>query len=70
MRKIIDAKIAGQDVVAPAHEAPPKVVNLMNALRQSLERVSATKKQPARIDQARSARAAAEKAAPKRRARG
>jgi DNA end-binding protein Ku len=49
LRKIIDAKIAGQEVVAPQEEAPPKVVNLMEALRQSLERVSTEKKKTARI---------------------
>ena len=52
LRKIIDAKIAGEEVVAPTEEAPPKVVNLMEALRQSLERVSSTKKRAARIDEA------------------
>jgi DNA end-binding protein Ku len=50
LRKIIDAKVAGQEVVTPVEEAPPKVVNLMDALRQSLERVSSTKKRAARID--------------------
>jgi DNA end-binding protein Ku len=49
LRKIIDAKIAGEEVVAPVDEAPPKVVNLMEALRQSLDRVSTTKKRTARI---------------------
>jgi DNA end-binding protein Ku len=70
LRKIIDAKIAGQEVVTPVDEAPPKVVNLMDALRQSLERVSTTKKRAAKIDETKPARAVAEKAAPKRRARG
>ena len=49
LRKMIDAKIAGEEIVAPADEAPPKVVNLMDALRQSLERVSSDKKKTARI---------------------
>lgn len=49
LRKMIDAKIAGEEVVAPTEEAPPKVVNLMEALRQSLERVSTTKKRAAKI---------------------
>src|SRR5207344_3139249 len=31
LRKIIDKKIAGEEVVAPSEEAPPKVVNLMDA---------------------------------------
>jgi DNA end-binding protein Ku len=56
LRKIIDAKIAGEEIVAPAEEAPPKVVNLMDALRQSLERVSSTKKKTARIEDTRAAR--------------
>src|SRR6185295_9984163 len=30
LRRIIDAKIAGAEVVAPVEEAPPKVVNLMD----------------------------------------
>ncbi len=48
LRRIIDAKIAGEEIVAPIDEAPPKVVNLMEALRQSLERVSANKKKAAK----------------------
>ena len=63
LQKIIDAKIAGQEVVAPSVDAPPKVVNLMEALRQSLERVSSTKKQTARIADTRVARPALKKRA-------
>jgi DNA end-binding protein Ku len=48
LQKIIDAKIAGQEIVAPAQEAPAKVVNLMDALRKSLDTVSAAKKKPAK----------------------
>ena len=48
LQAIIDAKIAGQEIVAPSPEAPPKVVNLMDALRKSLDTVSATKKRPAK----------------------
>src|SRR3954462_6804413 len=33
LQRIIDAKIAGEEVVASSEEAPPKVVNLMDALR-------------------------------------
>lgn len=47
LQQIIDAKIAGREVVAQAVEAPPKVVNLMEALRRSLDRVSAEKKKTA-----------------------
>ncbi len=48
LQRIIDAKIAGREVVAPAIEAPPKIVNLMEALRQSLDRVSTAKKKTAK----------------------
>ena len=44
LQRIIDAKVAGEEVVATEEETPPKVVNLMDALRQSLDRVSAGKK--------------------------
>jgi DNA end-binding protein Ku len=48
LQRIIDAKVAGQEVVAPAEQTPPKVVNLMEALRKSLDTVSAAKKKPAK----------------------
>jgi len=44
LRDIIDAKIEGREVVMPEEAAPPKVVNLMDALRKSLD---AIKKKPA-----------------------
>ena len=44
LREIIDAKIEGREIVAPEVEAPPKVVNLMEALRKSLDSISAGKK--------------------------
>jgi DNA end-binding protein Ku len=47
LREIIDAKIEGREIVAPEVEAPPKVVNLMDALRKSLDSISSTKKKPA-----------------------
>ena len=43
LREIIDAKISGREIVAPEVEAPPKVVNLMDALRKSLDTISAKK---------------------------
>jgi DNA end-binding protein Ku len=50
LQRIIDAKIAGEQVVASAAvDAPPKVVNLMDALRKSLDTVSANKKKPAKV---------------------
>ena len=48
LRGIIEAKIAGEEIVAPEVEEPPKVVNLMEALRKSLDSVSTTKKKPAK----------------------
>jgi DNA end-binding protein Ku len=47
LREIIDAKIDGREVVAAEREAPPKVVNLMDALRKSLDSISASKKNQA-----------------------
>ena len=50
LRKIIDAKIAGEEIVATEVQDPPKVVDLMEALRRSLDTVSADKKKPAKAD--------------------
>src|SRR3954469_9849718 len=47
LREIIDAKIAGREIVAPDVQEPPKVVNLMEALRRSLDAISGAKKKPA-----------------------
>ena len=49
--------------LATAEETPPKVVNLMDALRQSLDRVSSGKKKAAKAEIEKPA-----KAAPKKRA--
>jgi DNA end-binding protein Ku len=48
LRKIIDAKIAGEEIVAPEVQEPPKVVDLMEALRRSLDSVSGDKKKAAK----------------------
>ena len=48
LRQIIDAKIAGEEIVAPEEVAPPKVVDLMEALRKSLDQVSSGKKKTAK----------------------
>jgi DNA end-binding protein Ku len=47
LRDIIDAKIEGREIVTQEVEAPPKVVNLMDALRKSLDTISASKKKQA-----------------------
>jgi DNA end-binding protein Ku len=48
LRKIIDAKIAGEDIVAPEVQEPARVVDLMEALKRSLDSVSHDKKKPAK----------------------
>jgi DNA end-binding protein Ku len=55
LRRIIDAKIAGEEIVAPDLQEPPKVVDLMEALRRSLDSVSVDKKKPAKAALGRSA---------------
>src|SRR5205814_7889537 len=50
LREIIDAKIEGREIVSEQVEAPPKVVNLMEALRKSLDSISGSKKKPAALD--------------------
>jgi DNA end-binding protein Ku len=59
LRAIIDAKVTGEEVVVQAEEAPPKVVDLMEALKRSLEQVSGGKKKAAKVDEPRTAKAAA-----------
>src|SRR5436190_171580 len=49
LREIIDAKIEGREIVAQEIEAPPKVVNLMDALRKSLDTISSSRKAPAPV---------------------
>ncbi|HEY7292742.1 MAG TPA: Ku protein [Vicinamibacterales bacterium] len=57
LREIIDAKIEGREIIAPEVEAPPKVVNLMEALRKSLDTISAGKKKAAAAPRATAATA-------------
>ena len=65
LRKIIDARVAGEEyVAAEVEEAPTNVVDLMAALRKSLDAVSASKKKPAKADL--TEKKAAAKAEPKR----
>lgn len=68
LQRIIDAKIAGEEVVATAEETPPKVVNLMDALRQSLDRVSTGKKKTAKVEAPKPARVARSREKEKKRA--
>jgi DNA end-binding protein Ku len=66
LQKIIDAKVAGQEIAAPSEEAPPKVVNLMEALRKSLDSVSAQKKKAATVKLLKKVPRAEPKAEPKK----
>jgi DNA end-binding protein Ku len=50
LRKIIDAKIAGEEIVAPEIQEPARVVDLMEALKRSLDSVSQEKKKPAKAE--------------------
>ena len=51
LRKIIDARVAGEEyVAAEVEEAPTNVVDLMAALRKSLDAASASKKKPAKAE--------------------
>ncbi len=63
LQRIIEAKIAGEEVVAPAADTPPKVVNLMEALKKSLDAVSTAKKKPAKAEVAKPAAVAKRKRA-------
>ena len=65
LQRIIDGKIAGEEVVAPETEMPPKVINLMEALKKSLDTASGTKKKQVRADLPK--KAPATRAEPKRR---
>ena len=54
LRRIIDAKVAGEEVIEAKDEQPAKVVDLMEALRRSLDAVSESKKKPAKAKKERS----------------
>jgi len=73
LRAIIDAKVAGEEFVAQEESAPPKVIDLMEALRKSLDQVSRGKKKTAKADpvevtKVTSIKSAAKSAARKRKA--
>jgi DNA end-binding protein Ku len=53
LRALIEAKVAGEEIAAPVESAPPKVVDLMEALRKSLEQVSGGKKKAAKVAEGR-----------------
>jgi DNA end-binding protein Ku len=57
LRKIIEAKVSGEEIIATETQEPPKVVDLMEALRRSLDAVSADKKKPVKAALAKTASA-------------
>ena len=59
LRRIIDAKVAGEEVVEPKSEQPANVVDLMDALRRSLDAVSESKKKQGESEEVRTPRATA-----------
>ncbi len=61
LRRIIDAKVAGEEVVEPKSEQPANVVDLMDALRRSLDAVSESRKKQAKAKKVRTPRATARK---------
>ncbi|MEO8259591.1 MAG: Ku protein [Acidobacteriota bacterium] len=63
LQRIIEAKIAGEEVIAPMAETAPKVVNLMDALKKSLDAVSTAKKKTAKAEVVKPAVAAKRKRA-------
>jgi len=67
LQRIIEAKIAGEEIVAASVEAPPRVVNLMDALKKSLDAVSTGKKKAAKAEATKPAASA--KASPAKRKR-
>jgi DNA end-binding protein Ku len=67
LRQIIDAKVAGEEVVATEEEAPPKVIDLMEALRKSLDQVSTGKKRTAKVAKTEVAKPAVAKGAARKR---
>lgn len=61
MKELIDAKIEGRELVAPEAEEQPKVINLMDALKQSVARGRPQRRENARRETARRDSAASRK---------
>jgi DNA end-binding protein Ku len=59
LREIIDAKIEGREIVVQEEAEPPKVVNLMDALRKSLDAIKKKPAAPVRLPTAQKKRARA-----------
>src|SRR5262245_34341405 len=64
--QLVEAKAKGHELVAPPEEAAPKVINLMDALKASVQSVGRPAEKPARKMAASSKTRAAKKAKRKR----
>jgi DNA end-binding protein Ku len=42
LTQLIEAKVSGKELVAPPSQEPAQIINLMDALRQSVEKVQKT----------------------------
>jgi DNA end-binding protein Ku len=68
LKKLLNKKQAGQPVELPERREPARVINLMEALRQSVEASRATGKPPAPSTKVRQAKAEGSKKPKSRRA--
>jgi DNA end-binding protein Ku len=69
LEKLVEAKVAGKEIVAPPEEEVPQVINLMEALQKSLDQAKA-KAKPPKIAAAASATKAPAAAAKRRKSSG
>jgi DNA end-binding protein Ku len=68
LMKVIDQKVAGEEVTPTYTAETPQVIDLMSALKASLDKAGQTKKKPARAELKPGKRAAAKEAAAAREA--
>jgi DNA end-binding protein Ku len=69
LMQVIEQKVAGQEVTPTYTAEAPQVIDLMSALKASLEKAEQTKKKPARAELKPAAKRAAKEPAPRKRAR-
>jgi DNA end-binding protein Ku len=59
MRKLVEAKVAGREVVEPPEEPAPRIINLVEALKRSIAESQQKKKPPKLVAPSPAAKAAA-----------
>ena len=62
LRELIEAKIEGKEIVAPKEEEQPEVINLMDALRKSVDQASKSASQRKRVARRKAPRRAKKRA--------